>query len=282
LLHAQAAGRFQPENPGRESVLVQSRAAVEARRQIHFAVAFSDADPRKACSKFNKEFAKTAESAVAGLPDVRMIAPKEAALILAANGAGAMDAKNGTYVFISGKIRCAAPWKDVPRGDHSEGTIEFRPRIAFEIETQDSLSRVSRSVTGAAETFASCFTRIVFSAPTLSPRSIGDPDEVIDSETIPDSSAQGCSINKGKELKELAGRVNTQIRANVIEAFDAVAAHYLDKARASTDPAAAADNYAAFVLMSRDKQSPAYREAVTAIHSYDPDLQPEAIARQGR
>jgi hypothetical protein len=255
--HAQAARSLTPDDPDQESVLAQSRDAVEARSRIHVAVNFIFTI---ACGTYIKEFTQAAESAIAGLPNVRTIAPKEAKKHLAAKKA-ATETKDGAYALISAKITTCSSVSDSdyssPGGDEyvneyvSEGPSTTWMRIEFAFETQDSLSRNHSFITGRMESsFLFCNTR-----------------------------DQDCDTDYDKEWTELVDRIKTDIRAKAIQAVDGVATHYLNNARASRDPAAAADNYAAFVLMSRDKNRPGYREAVTAIQAYDPELQPEALAK---
>jgi hypothetical protein len=86
-------------------------------------------------------------------------------------------------------------------------------------------------------------------------------------------------VDRASKLQEMAEQVQAQAQTQAAAAIRGVAKSYLELAKRATDQDLALENYILFALLSAEKTSPDYQQAVTAIHARDNDLKPETALR---
>jgi hypothetical protein len=118
LLHADAAGSFDPDNPDHASLRDRSRDAALKRSQVHVKVLFTDSSPKRSCKAFIDEFTRTAEVAIASIPNARTIDSRQTGRIRSAKSQGAKEGKPAGEEGINAVLSANIGVCDVLLEDH--------------------------------------------------------------------------------------------------------------------------------------------------------------------
>jgi tetratricopeptide (TPR) repeat protein len=86
-------------------------------------------------------------------------------------------------------------------------------------------------------------------------------------------------MERATKMPLMAGSIASQAEAQGAAAIRGVAKSYLEVAKRATDQDTALENYILFTLLSSEKNSAEYQQAVAAVRARDADLKPETALR---